>query len=199
MGTAFLGMIPHALEHLPVPQLGLTLLLGILLFFTLEKFVVWRHCHSHACEVHEASGPLILIGDAFHNFIDGILIAGAFLADYHLGIVTAISVVFHEVPQEVGDFAILLKNKYSKKKAFGLNIVSGLSSVIGAVLAYFLMDQMQFLTPYVMGIAAASFIYIALADLIPDLHHHFSVKESLIQIVLLTAGIFSIYFLGHIS
>lgn len=199
MGTAFLGMIPHALEHLPVPQLGLTLLLGILLFFTLEKFVVWRHCHSHACEVHEASGPLILIGDAFHNFIDGILIAGAFLADYHLGIVTAISVVFHEVPQEVGDFAILLKNKYSKKKAFGLNIVSGLSSVIGAVLAYFLMDQMQFLTPYVMGIAAASFIYIALADLIPDLHHHFSVKESLIQIVLLTAGIFTIYFMGHIS
>lgn len=197
LGAAFLGMIPHALNHLPIPQLALTLLLGILLFFILEKFVVWRHCHSHSCEVHEASGPLILIGDAFHNFVDGMLIAGAFLADYQLGIMTAISMVFHEVPQEVGDFAILLKNKYSKKKAFGLNIISGLSSAVGAFLAYVLMEQMHFLTPYVMGIAAASFIYIALADLIPDLHKHVSIKESSIQVVLLTGGIFTIYLLSH--
>jgi zinc and cadmium transporter len=199
LGTAFLGMIPHALEHLPVPTLALTLLLGILLFFILEKFVVWRHCHSHSCEVHEASGPLILIGDSFHSFVDGILIAGAFLSSYQLGIVTAVSVIFHEVPQEVGDFAILLKNKYSKKKAFGLNIISGLSSVAGAVLAYILMDQMQFLTPYVMGIAASSFIYIALADLIPDLHNHVKFKESLIQVILLSAGIFTIYLMASFN
>ena len=99
----------------------------------------------------------------------------------------------------MGDFAILLKNKYSKKKAFGLNIISGLSSVVGAVLAYTLMDQMHYLTPYVMGIAAASFIYIALADLIPDLHNHISFKESISQVVLLSLGIFTIYYLGHVG
>jgi zinc and cadmium transporter len=197
LGAAFLGLIPHALDTLPSTTVFMTVLVGLILFFLLEKIVLWRHCHNTDCHVHEASGPLILIGDAFHNFIDGIVIAAAFITSVPLGMATAFSVITHEIPQEVGDFAILLKNNYSKQKAFGLNIISGISAVFGGVLAYFFLEWASVATPYIMGIASASFIYIAIGDLIPHLHEKNKIKDSIIQTVLIIAGIMTMYFIQH--
>ncbi len=197
LGAAFLGLIPHALNTLPSKTVFMTVLGGLILFFLLEKIVLWRHCHDTDCHVHEASGSLILIGDAFHNFIDGIVIAAAFITSIPLGMATAFSVITHEIPQEVGDFAILLKNNYSKQKAFGLNIISGLSAALGGILAYFFMEWINITTPYIMGIASASFIYIAIGDLIPHLHEQNKIKDSLIQTILIIAGIMTMYFIQH--
>jgi len=192
LGAAFLGLIPHAAEQLHVYDLSITILCGIMFFFILEKLVLWRHCHKSHCDVHTAAGPLILIGDAFHNFVDGVVITAAFMTSVPLGIATAISVASHEIPQEVGDFAILLESKYSIKKAFGLNIISGLTAVIGALIAFVFMKQVSTVIPYIMGLSAASFIYIAIGDLIPGLNTPRKLKESLIQIVLMILGIITI-------
>ena len=173
LGAAFLGLIPHAEEDLGNLDKALFIVLGgLLLFFILEKLVLWRHCHDDQCHVHQSSGSLIMIGDAFHNFVDGIIIAATFISSIPLGIATAFSVITHEIPQEVGDFAILLKNNYTKKRAFMLNIISGTASLAGAILAYFFMNHMIAATPYIMAISAASFIYVAVSDLIPHLQEH---------------------------
>jgi len=190
LGSAFLGLIPKAMESLSYTSISATVLFGIVFFFLLEKLVIWRHCHHEDCiDAHDTSGPLILIGDSFHNFVDGVIIAGAFLTSFPLGIVTAFSVITHEIPQEVGDFVILLKNKYSRIKAFGLNIISGLSAVFGALIAYFFMAQTKAAIPFVMALASSSFIYIAIGDLIPGLHKHSKTKDSIIQLILMCAGI----------
>ncbi len=198
LGAAFLGLIPHAAEDFgDVHQALFAVLGGLLLFFILEKFVLWRHCHDDQCHVHEASGSLIMIGDAFHNFVDGIIIAATFITSIPLGIATAFSVITHEIPQEVGDFAILLKNNYTKKRAFMLNIISGMASLAGAILAYFFMNHMMSATPYIMAISAASFIYVAVSDLIPHLQEHTNPKESLLQTALIFAGIYTIHLMSH--
>ncbi|MDH5407371.1 MAG: ZIP family metal transporter [Gammaproteobacteria bacterium] len=205
LGAAFLALLPHALsgEHkLEVHKLGLTVLIGMLSFFILEKMVLWRHCHTTHCEAHgpeaahdhNAAGTLILVGDAIHNLVDGVLIAAAFLTDIHLGIVTSLAVAAHEIPQEVGDFAVLLKSGYSRSRALWLNVLVSLTTVIGALLAYVGLSEMSFAVPYILAIAASSFIYIAVADLIPGLHKRTQFKETVQQIVLITAGIVIIYF-----
>ncbi len=193
LGTAFLGLIPELLSHVDARHMTGYVLMGIIVFFLLEKLVIWRHCHTQDCDIHEASGPLILIGDAFHNFIDGVVIAVAFLTSIPLGIAVAISVATHEIPQEVGDFAILLKNNYSMKKAFGLNIVSGLTALVGALGAYFFLQILTPLIPVAMGLAAGSFIYIALVDLVPDLHQTTHPGHSTLQFLLLLLGVGTIY------
>jgi len=209
LGASLLGLIPHALEpELGVDphNIGLTLLLGLLSFFVLEKLVLWRHCHHDHCDAHDpessghnhdhkakAAGTLILVGDAIHNFVDGILITAAFLTDTHLGIVTALAIAAHEIPQELGDFVILLHSGYSRKKALFFNILSSLGTVAGAVISYFLLADMQHLLPYILVIAASSFIYIAVADLIPGLHQKVKPSETLQQISLIAAGTIFIY------
>ena len=198
LGAAFLGLIPHAAEEFGDLRLTLiTVLFGLIIFFILEKFVIWRHCHDDHCHVHEASGSLIIIGDAFHSFVDGVVISATFITSIPLGITTAFSVITHEIPQEVGDFAILLKNNYTKKKAFMLNVLSGLSSLAGAILAFFFMSTLTNITPYIMSISAASFIYVAVSDLIPHLQEHTNPKQSILQIFLILAGISIIYFMSH--
>jgi len=198
LGAAFLGLIPHAAEDFGDIQLTLLMVLvGLIIFFILEKLVIWRHCHDDHCHVHETSGSLIMIGDAFHNFVDGIVIAATFTTSIPLGIATAFSVITHEIPQEVGDFAILLKNNYTKKRAFMLNIISGLSSLVGALLAFFFMTTLTNVTPYIMSISAASFIYVAVSDLIPHLQKDTNPKDSIIQICLILGGISVIYFMSH--
>jgi len=137
LGAAFLGMIPEALQHATPKTVSGTVLAGIVLFFVLEKLVIWCHCHDEDCEVHSTSGPLILIGDAFHNFVDGFVIAAAFFTSIPFGIAASLAVIAHEIPQEVGDFAILLKSGYSRAKALILNTLSSLTTVPGAVAAYF--------------------------------------------------------------
>ncbi len=170
LGAAFLGMIPSALMQGHAQEILASVLLGIILFFLLEKLIIWRHCHDRECDIHGAAGPLILIGDAFHNFVDGIVIAAAFLMNIPLGIATALAVISHEIPQEIGDFAILLEGGFSKTKAMCFNTLSSLATLPGALIAYFFLKASEAALPYILSISAASFIYIAMADLIPQLH-----------------------------
>jgi zinc and cadmium transporter len=189
LGAAFLGMIPNALVNAAALEISGTVLFGIVLFFVMEKIVIWRHCHDSECEVHGTAGPLILIGDAFHNFVDGFVIAAAFLTSIPLGIAASLAVIAHEIPQEVGDFAILLDNGYSKKRALQLNLLSSLATLPGAVIAYYFLGAVQEAVPYILALSAASFIYIAVADLVPSLHRQTSLRSTIKQLILLLLGI----------
>lgn len=220
LSAALLGLLPHAVQSAGIAnthEIGLTLLGGLLLFFVLEKMVLWRHCHQDVCEVHvhpeahlhahghahnhhdneqnrnKASAMLILIGDGFHNVLDGVLIAAAFMTDVHLGVVTAIAVTTHEIPQEVGDLAILLNGGMSRLRALSLNLLASFTSVLGGVLAYFAMAQVQEVLPYAIAIAASSFLYIAVADLIPGLHRKVDPGSGAWQFVYIVLGVAVIY------
>lgn len=192
LGAAFLGMIPKALQQAMPLAVSATVLAGIVAFFLLEKIVIWRHCHELECEVHGTAGPLILIGDAFHNFVDGFVIAAAFLTSVPLGIAASLAVIAHEIPQEVGDFAILLENGYSKRRALILNMLSSLATLPGAVIAYYFLGAVQEAVPFILALSAASFIYIAVADLVPSLHRQVGLKSAVTQLVLMLAGIATI-------
>lgn len=192
LGAAFLRVLPEALEGHDHPETILAwTLAGIILFFVLEKMVIWRHCHkTHTCEAHgNPGGSLILIGDGFHNFADGFMIGAAFLQSTELGIAVALAMIAHEVPQEMGDFAILLESGYSKIKAFVYNLLSSVPALGGAVLAYYGLSEYQSLIPYVLALSAASFIYVAAADLVPSLHKKVGLKASLTQVLLIGVGI----------
>lgn len=238
LGAVFLELLPHAFEVATnVEAMTGTILLGILLFFTLEKLVLWRHCHGDHCEAHALhdaahcpdhvvettssgskykpvnqpppsviakthdhehddgrSGMMIMIGDTFHNFVDGILIAAAFMVDIQLGLVTALAIISHEIPQEIGDFLILLHSGYSKKKALLFNMFSSLATLVGGLLAYGALKTMQSWVPYILSLAVASMLYVAVADLIPGLHKRTAMKDTLQQIALILLGIASIFF-----
>lgn len=205
LGAAFLALLPHAmLGAQNFHTLGLTILLGLLGFFLLEKLVLWRHCHVEHCEAHtpdethhgHAAGTLVLIGDGMHNLVDGVLIAAAFLTDIHLGIVTSLAVAAHEIPQEVGDFAVLLHSGYSRSKALWFNILASFTTLVGALIAYWSLADLQQVLPYILAVAASSFIYIAVADLIPGLHKRLDISATLQQLTLIVAGVVVIY-LAH--
>ena len=189
LGVSMLAILPETLERLSPTRVFATLLAGILLFFLLEKLVLWRHCHTHDCEVHESSGQLVLVGDAFHNFVDGAVIAAAVITSVPLGITTAVAVAAHEIPQEVGDFAILLHGGYSRRRALGLNALSGAAGGVGAVAAFLFLDMLPGVLPYLLVLAASSFLYVAMADLIPGLHRGRTDAGSLRQILLIAAGV----------
>ena len=217
LGAAFLAILPHAFEvpGVDAHAVTLTVLCGILVFFLLEKMVIWRHCHTDDCDVHgstnvaedrtsgatevhvpdmdkvrnAATGNLILIGDGIHNMVDGVLIAAAFLTDIHLGVVTSIAVIAHEIPQELGDFAVLLHSGFSRGKALIYNMLTSLTTVIGGVVAFFSLSLANRMVPYVLAIAASSFIYIAVADLIPGLHKRPEFSATVQQIVLIALGV----------
>lgn len=204
LGAAFLGLVPHALEQIGergAHSVGLALLVGILMFFLLEKFVLWRHCHDDPCEMHSpshasrdaASARLILVGDAFHNVLDGVLVAAAFMTDTRLGIVTAVAVFAHEIPQEVGDLAILLHGGLSRSRALALNLLTSLTSVVGGVVAYYSLGTALHLLPYALAFAASSFIYVAVADLIPGLHRRVDVRAGLEQVLFIGLGVAVVY------
>ena len=206
LAVSFWGLIPHAFKKADVGQiqsLSFTILIGLLVFFLLEKLLLWRHCHAGGCEAHtspkgssqKTAGTLILIGDGIHNFVDGILIAAAFLSDVKLGIATSLAVAAHEIPQEVGDFAILLESGYSRSKALFFNVLSSLATVVGGILAYYSLGDLQDILPYFLSFAASSFIYISVADLIPTLHTRTEAKETFHQILLISAGVLLITFL----
>jgi len=189
LGVALLVLLPEALENLPPRAVLGSLLAGIMLFFLLEKLVLWRHCHTHDCEAHGMAAPMVIIGDAFHNFLDGVIIGTAVRTSVPLGISTALAVATHEIPQEIGDMAILLHAGYSRRKAFVLNLVSGASAVLGALVAVFALEWVPDITQYVLSVAAAGFLYVAMADLIPDLHRGRIDATTLRQLALALAGI----------
>jgi zinc and cadmium transporter len=208
LGAVFLEILPHALEYGHAQPVAASVLAGLLVFFVLEKLVLWRHCHQESCEVHGVEPPahdhghhraglMILVGDTFHNFVDGILIAGAFLADTQLGIVTALAIIAHELPQEVGDFLVLLHSGYTKSRAMFFNLLSSLAMVVGGLLGYLALAGMTEVTPYLLGVAAASMIYVAVADLIPGLHKRPELSATLEQVLLIGAGIALIGLVGH--
>lgn len=207
LGAALLALLPHALEGVGAEhthRIGVALVAGILAFFVLEKLVLWRHCHEDPCEGHvphvsprdRAGAWLILWGDGFHNVLDGVLIAAAFMTDPHLGVVTAIAVFAHEIPQEVGDVAILLHGGMHRRQALGLNLATSLTSMIGAAGAWFAFSTVQQVLPYALAVAAASFLYVAVADLIPGLHRRTDPRTSFEQVALILAGI-AVVFLSH--
>ena len=251
LGAVFLEILPEAFRVASsIEGMTTTVLLGILLFFILEKLVIWRHCHGDHCEVHAIhteqdcpehevpslettnhdsvnkykqvekktpsltlkpthshshshintnshdggrSGMMVMVGDTFHNFVDGVLIAAAFMTDVKLGIVTSIAIIAHEIPQEVGDFLILLHSGYSKKQALAFNLISSLATMVGGLLAYFALQSVQSWVPTILGMAAASMLYVAVADLIPSLHKRTQLKETVSQVVLIALGIGSIW------
>lgn len=202
LGAAFLDVLPHAMESgAGAGAATTTVLIGILGFFVLEKLVLWRHCHDESCEAHDGhthgsdrgrSGLLILVGDTFHNFVDGVLIAAAFIESVPLGIVTALAIIAHEIPQEIGDFLILLHSGYSRLRAFAFNLLSSLATLVGGVLAYAMLSQVQNLVPTFLALAASSMIYVAVADLIPGLHKRPELGATLQQVLLIGLGIAAI-------
>jgi zinc and cadmium transporter len=196
LGVSMLAILPSALDQLPASRVFGTLLIGILLFFLLEKLVLWRHCHTHDCEVHDGSVVPVLVGDAFHNFVDGAAIAAAVMTSVPLGVSMAVAVAAHEIPQEVGDFAILLHAGYSRTRALLLNVMSAGASALGAIAAYFAFDLTPHTLPYFLSLSAASFLYVAMADLIPGLHRGRTDASSMRQIILIAAGVATMFVLG---
>lgn len=209
LGAVFLDILPEAFERAEsVETMAVTVLFGILLFFVLEKLVLWRHCHVERCEAHDPpqplhdhgrSGMMIMIGDTFHNFVDGVLIAAAFLANIELGIVTAIAIIAHEVPQEVGDFLILLHSGYTRMEAFTFNVLSSAAMIAGGALAYFGLQTMEGLVPALLGLAAASMLYVSVADLIPGLHRRPELQATVQQVVLIALGVGTIWLVGELA
>lgn len=194
LGAALIGLIPEAAESLCVHDVTTWVLFGLVFFFILEKIILWRTCRDKDCKRQShAAAPMIIIGDAFHNAIDGVVIAASFLTSIELGIFVTFSVLLHEIPQELADFGILIKSGYSRKKAMFYNLLSGSTSLLAGILAFFLLEYVQEYIPYTIAIAAASFMYVALADLIPEMHKETRVKESSIQLFLIILGIAIIY------
>jgi zinc and cadmium transporter len=198
LGVALLALLPQALETMPPAQTFGTLLVGILLFFVLEKLVLLRHCHTDECHVHGATAPLVLIGDAFHNFIDGATVCTAVLTSVPLGVNTAIAVAAHEIPQEVGDVAILLAAGYSRKRALMLNVLSGASGIAGALVAYAAVGYLPGIRPVILALSSASLLYIAMSDLIPDLHRGQVDRSGVRQVLLIIAGVLTVAVLGRL-
>lgn len=200
LGAAFMNLLPEAL-HLGrdsgVDGVMTTVLVGIFVFFVLEKGLIWRHAHhvdghGHAMHAEHTAGPLVLLGDTFHNFLDGVLLTAVFVSDFELGVVTGLAMVTHEIPQELGDFAIMLRSGFSRLRTFVWNGLASLAMVAGALLAWWQLDALRPWLPHVIAFTAASFIYIAVADLIPSLHRGVTPRETLAQVLLIVAGMLTI-------
>ena len=208
LGAGFLHLLPEAIEHVEGNTVDLmgTALLAILLFFVLEKGLIWRHHHHHHDKavdksfqnpsktaagtlLGDSTASVILVGDMVHNFLDGVVIAAAFSADPSLGVVTALAVIAHEIPQELGEFAILLGSGYSRKAALVANVLTSLAMIVGATIAWFTLASLQIFIPYLLTFTAASFIYVAISDLMPTLNQKVGMKETFAQILLIGSGV----------
>ncbi len=197
LASAFLMLLPHAMGKVSPEKIFLTSLFGIIGFFVLEKIIRIHHCHKIDCHSHESdnySATMILFGDGIHNFLDGVIIATSFLISIPVGITTTFAIAAHEIPQEVGDFAILLHSGFSKKKAIIWNLISSTTSLLGAIIAFLALKQTAEFIPYIMAISAASFVYIALVDLAPELHRKSTLKNDIQKIFLLLLGVALIFF-----
>jgi zinc and cadmium transporter len=215
LGAVFLELLPHALEHGATQRVMLTVLAGLLIFFLLEKLVLWRHSHLEAESLASGgaieserphshgfdggrSGLMIVIGNSVHNFCDGIVIAATFIADFALGTTTALAIVAHAIPQQVGDFAVLLHSGYTRRRAFVYNLATGAAMLVGGLAGYAALASMQEVLTTVLALAAASLLYVAVADLIPSLHRHPAPGDTARQLALIGVGI-SIIAIAHVA
>ena len=191
LGSSLLHLVPEAFEEIPARHGVFALLSGILSFFVLEKLVIWRHCHEGEgeCDTHTRAAALVIFGDAFHTFIDGVIIGAAVLTSVPLGVSTALAAATHEIPQELGDFGVLLHAGYTPRKALLLNIASGTTGVVGTLAVYAMTTQLPAALPYLLAFAAGGFLYVAMADLIPGLHSHQQARHPVRQTLLIAAGI----------
>jgi zinc and cadmium transporter len=193
LGAALLGLVPQALDSLAPTPVFAALLSGIMTFFILEKLVLWRHCHGdESCEIHQSTATLVIVGDAVHTFVDGVVIAAAALISLPLGATTALAVAAHEIPQEAGDFAILLAAGHSRTGALLLNLTSAVGGVVGAAAMLVFGAQVPWVVPYVLAFAAGNFLYVAMADLIPNLHRGNLDRNAVRQVALITLGVLTI-------
>jgi len=188
IGGAFLHLLPEALEHSVSINVFSYLIVGFSIFFLLERFLYWRHCHKGKCDVHIFT-YLNLIGDGIHNFIDGLVIAASFIINIPIGIVTTLAVVSHEVPQELGDFGVLVYGGFSKFKALFYNFLSALTAIFGAFTGYFFFPLTENFDAFILSFAAGGFIYIASSDLIPELHREANLGRASSSFVFFVAGI----------
>ena len=200
LGVAFLDLLPEVLEQGFNPQIPIFILIGIISFFVLEKFLYWHHHHSeHEHEEVHSFTYLNLVGDAVHNFIDGIVVAISFMNGTAVGITTTIAIIAHEIPQEISDFGILIYGGFSRAKALVYNFLTALTAVLGAVLTYFFASYVESASMYVSSFAIGGFIYIAGTDLIPEIHKEKNLRKSLVQLVMLVFGIALIWVIGSFA
>lgn len=194
LGAAFLGMIPKALTMAEPIKITSFILIGIVTLFILEKVLLWRNCGNKDCDRRaHASSSVALIGDAFHHIIDGVVITSSFLVSFEVGLMVSISIAFHEIPKSLGDLSILIKNGQTRKKAFWLKFLSVSTAIVFGIIAYFISNSIKGIIPYVLSFSAASFLYLSMAQLIPEMHHKTTLKDSLSQILLILLGILIIY------
>lgn len=217
LGAALLNLLPEALESAAdIHRVLATVLGGLIAFFVLEKLSLWRHSHPpdpegeaqephahhhhhHGHDAHHAraAGAMVIFGDSLHNFVDGVLIAASFVADPALGWSTAIAIIAHEIPQEIGDFLVLIEAGYSRRKALIANAASGLAAVAGGLAAYYLLPSFEGAIPYLLALAVASFLYVSVADLVPNLQRRYSLSDAVSQLVLIGLGIAVVALNGH--
>ncbi len=190
-GDVFIHILPDVFEKTTSPlSVSFGILAGIILFFILEKFVYWRHCHSGVCDLHEKPVVLLnLIGDGLHNFIDGVIIGASFIAGFGIGVTTTLAVILHEIPQEVGDFGILINGGLTRRKALLLNFLCASLAILGTIMALFIGTRLKDFSFYVLPLTAGGFIYLAGSDLIPELHREVAVSRSLLQLVSIILGV----------
>ncbi|MBT4935730.1 ZIP family metal transporter [Candidatus Woesearchaeota archaeon] len=197
MGGAFLHLIPEAIEMTGNSVKGVLMyvLVGFVFFLFIEKVLHWRHCHKGHCDVHTFA-HMSLFGDVVHNFIDGLIIAASFVANMGLGVVTTIAVALHEIPQEIGDFGVLLHGGYKKRKALFLNFVTGLTAIVGGIVGYFLSQSVESTLSFLLPFAAGGFIYIAASDLIPEIRNTDSIRRGLLYFIVFVVGLLMMYFVS---
>jgi zinc and cadmium transporter len=194
MGGAFLHLLPEASEKISINSLFGIFLVSFVCFFLIEKLLHWRHCHKENCNIH-TFGYMNLFGDSIHNFIDGLIIASTFMVSPSLGIATTLAIAMHEIPQEIGDYGVLVYAGFTKKKALLLNYVVALTVVLGGIVGYFSFTYLENVLPYLLPFAAGGFVYIASSDLIPEIRKELNTKKSMISVFIFIIGIMFMYFL----
>jgi len=198
MGGAFLHLLPEASLQMSIDKLFLITLIAFIFFFFMEKVLHWRHCHKGHCEIH-TFGYVNLLGDALHNFIDGLVIAGAFLINVNLGVATTLAIAMHEIPQEIGDFGVLIHAGFKKKQALIINYLIALTVVLGGIVGYFLSFYIENIIPYLLPFAAGGFIYISASDLMPEIRKEPKLSRSISSFIIFILGLVIMYLLKLIN
>jgi len=198
MGGAFLHLLPEAAEKLSTENVFLYTLWGFFLFLIIEKIIHWRHCHKQECSIHSFA-YMNLIGDGVHNFIDGLIIAAAFLTNFGVGIASTIAIFLHEVPQEIGDFGVLVYGGIERKRALFYNFLTALTAVLGGIIGYYLLSFTQISSAFLLPIAAGGFLYIAACDLIPEIRKENNIKKSVLNLAIIFLGILAMYALKFLE